>query len=352
MKSKIPTRSELLNVYSSGLPVEEIARNFKCGRRTLKRWLFEYNITEISYHERRPYPTVSPKQKQLILGSLLGDMSIVPKGPQARLSVTHGLNQYKYLIYKKNILGKLAGGIYNSISKKHVSSNGKVFQESRCKLLQSIVHPYFYELRNKLYPQGNKTVSKWWLDQIDEIGLAFFFMDDGGCNRSGSNLLFEFHTLSFSGKECKTICDWLSTFGLNAYISSWGSVKLRANSSDTFISLVSNHILDCLLYKINGKRAPKRPFIEKCCEETSANNKQSCGRTNSKSENKTHSFRSRVSTSKSDTQLHKRDTSSSGTEGSEAENKTGCDDQKSPSSETTSNTGDLKTDPNPGPGKG
>jgi len=139
-------------------------------------------------------PVLSREQYQAVLGMVLGDGNIQKTKNLARLRFTHGEKQLDYLNYKKTIL---ENQIYqnNAIGKSGYSDN-KIYT---CNTLCS---NDYREIYNKFYINGKKIITKELLDELDEISLAFWFMDDGYyCKHENITGYYELATHSFKENE-------------------------------------------------------------------------------------------------------------------------------------------------------
>jgi len=259
MNSIKPTKQEILDLYNNGVTIDKMLNSFRCRRTTLYKWFGEYGIQFVPYFRRRIYPTICENVKQIILGTLLGDASIVIKGPQARLSISHSTMQDNYVRHIESVLGALCCGVYDVVNKEHTKHDGTIIKTTAGLLLQSKVHPYFLELRERIYIDGRKTVTEQWLNQVTEVGLAYFFMDDGSsrCNVRGIKRVYEFHTQSYNDNERALICGWLLRFGIDAWQSKRKSIVLSMKSDDRFVKLVEPFIIESMRYKLFGKPTQK-----------------------------------------------------------------------------------------------
>ena len=119
--------------------------------------------------------------KQLLIGSLLGDGSFCSLGRHTKnmyLSIAHSMKQEEYLKFKVSILNRygLASTIQYNVTKSSRYKNGEV---SECRH-KSRLHPIFTNIRAKYYdPSGHKRIHRDFVKDIDELGLAIWYMDDG-----------------------------------------------------------------------------------------------------------------------------------------------------------------------------
>lgn len=112
---------------------------------------------------------INDDQKQVALGSFLGDGHLDRyKDNVYRLSMTHGISQKDYCIWKSSILdSKISYIKENGFSKKEaISSQSKLFA-----------------IENN-FPKTKNTCPQWVLDELDERGMAIWFMDDGSLIKS------------------------------------------------------------------------------------------------------------------------------------------------------------------------
>lgn len=245
----------------------DIARRILRIRDTnLDKLLKKFNIKKQPKYKRRRYPEIQQSVKEYILGSLLGDMSIVKKGPQHRLSISHSAKQRDYIEHQKTILGELAlNNIQETVSSAH---KAKIFlnnqwethtiKETNCLLLHSIVHPYFTELRNKLYPNNKKALHKWWLDQLTERSLAYWVMDDGSTNYADNSYVICISTYGFTYDENLMLQLFLKRkFNLNVNLQivknrgNGYALRFNTENSKKLRELVRPYIIDCMRYKID-----------------------------------------------------------------------------------------------------
>lgn len=203
------------------------------------------------------YPTIIGndliKLEQFIRGSLLGDgciPKITEKGKNYRMTFGHGLKQICYLNWKHQFLNDfdLAGKI---VTRTAVSDR---YKNGFCTSLhfKSKTHPIFTKFRKQYYPEGKKVLNKEDIIQMDEFGLAIWFMDDGYINNSKNKSSFAvLCTTSFNKDETEFLINFLEkkwNFKCYYYSSEKG-IRFSVESSKKLINLISKYIVDCLKYK-------------------------------------------------------------------------------------------------------
>lgn len=179
--------------------------------------------------------------KQRIIGFVLGDgyLSKVQRNGNSRLVLHHSVNQKEYLNFKIKLLKEL--GFEMTIPKIQYStlSNGKEYAtlHSESKYL-----PIFKSVREKVYPYGRKTIRSTVIENINEVDLALWFLDDGGIQRGsssgvGKNNGLRLSTECFDKNEHEIMQKYLKrNFGLTAYVNyKKGQPYLYFNIIDSMI---------------------------------------------------------------------------------------------------------------------
>ncbi len=193
-------------------------------------------------------------QRSFILGSLLGDSCCSRfSAGSCGFSFVHGKKQLDYLSFKARLfdacIRESIGGFVPSKKLYHAVP-------SRLEEADAI--------HRLVYKNGRKTINQKWLDQIDDIGLAAWYMDDGqlsrqfGKNSKNASLSAFLHTEGFSYKENLLICKWLlNKWNLKASVYSNGSrghhyIRITSDSSKRFWDIVRPYIIKSMSYKIPG----------------------------------------------------------------------------------------------------
>jgi recombination protein RecA len=176
-------------------------------------------------------------QREMVVGSVLGDATLIPTTAGSCFRVHHGSQQQAYVDWKFEVLERYVR------SKPSKCRNGYYFR--------TVTHPEFSDLRNLFYPKDQKVVPIGLLErELTEYGLAVWFMDDGAAE--GNQV--RFNTQSFSKLENETIAELLrAKFGLYSRLNADKGryrLRLRAASMDRFRSLVRRHMLPNMLYKL------------------------------------------------------------------------------------------------------
>jgi len=208
--------------------------------------------------------TFQKKKKELLLGMLLGDAGLGVTGPYSNtafLYFTHTISQKDYLIEKCSLLG-LEFYFQEYSSKMQKIKNYVAYFKPSIRT-QSKTYPFLYDFYLLCYKNGRKTLTKEWLDQISEISLAYFYLDDGSLlkerNKTSIHAI-EFATQGFTKEEQLLLKETVERkFGLKANLyktNSGTGWRLRVSSVKRFFYLISPWIsLNLMEYKI-GKHCP------------------------------------------------------------------------------------------------
>lgn len=221
-------QEEFEKLWKDGKSDEEIAEYFGVSVLTIKTFRTKgenagkFNIIRNFSQEEH---TLSEEQEQMILGSLLGDMNLSTPGMNrqvnSRLAIVQSEQQEELFMKKVEILGEFMGS-YRLYIPSPDSRTGKVYKSWRG---NSKAHSVFTNIYHLLYPNGVKTITKEYLNKINNpIALAYWFMDDG---------TFDGHiaTNCFSEKEHDLFVNWM--------LEKWGILCAKHKSNTQFNIYIS-----------------------------------------------------------------------------------------------------------------
>lgn len=185
--------------------------------------------------------------KQFLIGSYLGDGSFTKLGNGAknsRLSIAHGINQKEYAIKKWTLLDNL--DLAGKLSENEIA-------DERCKLgyfeeirFKSLSHPIFTQYRVKGYVDGKKRLNLDLIEDIDILGLAIWFMDDG----SRTNDSCELNCHKFYDIEKLQLSTLLNRRFNIAFNVTQNTLYIPKEQHQKFKLLVLPYVLDSLKYKL------------------------------------------------------------------------------------------------------
>ena len=199
---------------------------------------------------------LSPIQRELIYGSMMGDAK--RQSPRSCASVGFGQSEIQryYLKWKSVILNNIMSkkGIHEC--SRYDNRFGKVYTSHR---FYCVANSDVEEILTKFYKTGKKVITQEILDNLTDFSLAVWYMDDGGTYwrvdkiERGLNPApgVKLCTDSFSREENLMICNWLKNkYNINSYIeSSRGRVQVNADSVERFLNIIKPHVIPPMLYK-------------------------------------------------------------------------------------------------------
>jgi hypothetical protein len=174
-------------------------------------------------------------QKQVCLGTLLGDGHLIERGS---LKVTHAWHQFTYLKWKHTILSPHVCAIGYEESVKEVTG-------TRCFgfLLRTTPHTWLKSLHKVFYPDGRRIFPSSVLESLEPLGLAVWYFDDGHL----SDGLPSFALGSITTEEAEEVCTQVrARFGLDTYVGPQSTetckiMSVRARSADILFHLVRGY---------------------------------------------------------------------------------------------------------------
>lgn len=251
-KIDIP-KEKLVELYNEKhLTMFEIAEIYNVDRTTISNKLKEFGIdsnpTQRKYRILKATP-ISKKQREMIVGSVLGDASIILSGRKKNpyFKIAHCEKQKEYLMWKKEILGNFVNTVNKVMDKR---GNSTMF------CFNTISHQGFHSLRELFY-DGNKKVIK---DEVglhlSPLGLATWFMDDG--SRSGRGNNYRLSTDGFSKDDNYKLKNILkANFDLNVkvleytrYDQKYYYLFINKRNAINMTKIIRSYIVDCMKYKL------------------------------------------------------------------------------------------------------
>jgi len=193
---------------------------------------------------------LTSKQKEVLIGTLLGDGTMELNGKYPRLRIQHSKKQNSYLKWKHKVFSEIATKEKNLYRKEDYRTRKKYEYCS----FDTYSIPSLDKFYKMFYVSGKKKVP----DNFDRIlnssfSLAVWFMDDGQ-KRSDCNAL-RISTDSFSYKEQTILQKCLAkNFNIFAKIHKKGkfwNLYIPSREAKKFINIVSQYIIPSMKYKIS-----------------------------------------------------------------------------------------------------
>lgn len=220
----------------------EIGRRFGVSQMQAGRLLRAAGIPTRAKSDRLMLPGVTPRQHEVLVGSLLGDGSMSATGSKtARFSEGHSLKQEGYLAWKAAELGSLVSSTYKT--RKVVGEceyRGVGLTTHGCRQLRPY-YDLFYGTGKRVFPESLS-------DMMTPLVLAVWYMDDG-------SLMGKFHPRIAFGLDDGSLArsvSALAVLGLRATVHGTGgdrSIQFPGQS-DTFFNLVRDAVGAVMPYKL------------------------------------------------------------------------------------------------------
>lgn len=140
--------------------------------------------------------TLSQLQRDVLVGTLLGDGGVRFRGNDCRLHVKHAIRQLSLVNYKRQIFADITRMGVSVFSQ---AVGQKVYQFAE---FVTLTHPEFTRYYRLFYPSSRKIVPAI-VGQllVNPISLAVWFMDDGSADYAGAQLA----THSFTEAEVEKL---------------------------------------------------------------------------------------------------------------------------------------------------
>lgn len=267
LKHLSKTQEKLVwKLYYSGLNREEIAKRTGFSHYSIRQ-VMDHKCLPLgekhAQHRENKTISLTYDQKQLILGSLLGDACLsyrirkdVCKRVQLELSIPHCVQQLGYLEYAARILDA-------NISKTIQSGKSKSKQDAFIHRLSFSNKYELIKIHNICFIDGRKSITPEWMQEIDAAAIAYWFMDDGSSTRHPlhkNTITVKFATQSFDRAEHKLLQQKLLDFGIETTLHKANggteiNVYVRQKSINKLMDLIEPIVskIPCMLYKIKRK---------------------------------------------------------------------------------------------------
>ncbi|TSC68086.1 MAG: ubiquinol-cytochrome c reductase cytochrome b subunit [Parcubacteria group bacterium Gr01-1014_72] len=180
---------------------------------------------------------IGERQKEVIMGSLLGDAHLVRTTYGFAFRVNHGIVQKDYVDWKYKEIESLT------------NSSPKTYKNSY--YFRTVSHPFFEILRKAFYRRRRKIVPKILEEWMTPLALSVWIMDDG--SRDGNQV--RINSQCFSKRENKELIRiFKATLGIKATLNRDKDMfRLRiADSSMTKLKkMVEPFIVPSMRYKFS-----------------------------------------------------------------------------------------------------
>ena len=196
---------------------------------------------------------LSLSQRQIILGGLLGDASLNKKSQYIEFS--QGEKQEKYLAWKYSFFN-----IDNKIKNVYNTFHNKKFLRYYFNIYRKNMDDEFlsFLFKNLYSNEGRKKISFKYLESLNPLGLAIWWMDDGNISLSKENRYGKLSTHCFNYEEHIIIQKYFKeTWGINVSIKKekeiYYFIRLNATELKKLIKIIYKYVIQIpnMAYKVD-----------------------------------------------------------------------------------------------------
>ena len=264
LKGKVPWRKKYISDFTSdeikkaihmfddGQSVKKIALWFEISAPAISRLLLANNRKPICSSRKYDLLRIVPinlKQKQLLVGHILGDGCLYRDGPNSmyKVGIGHKKSHEQYFHWKIAMFDPFINTWYESINKK---KNSVMLQTS------TICHPELKKFANMFYlADRTKIVPKNLDPYMTPIALAVWIMDDGNLN-NGVNMRISTHGFSYKDhielqsllKRCFDIRSKIMEFKYKGKL--YNQLTLNKDNTQKLSDIIRPYVVDCMKYKL------------------------------------------------------------------------------------------------------
>lgn len=220
MKRNKIVKEELVSLLEELGSVGKVASKLSIPYSTIYAWYVKDKIklpeSCMTVYDELRKVSLSSNQRSVVLGSLLGDGSLIKqrKSKNARLQIGHCTKQLDYLKWKKSLLNPFVNKITLAENPGKKIISGKESYSTGYYFINTIAHPDITEYFNKYYVKGHKRINEDIIKELDLLGLCIWLADDGSFSFHGSKtaLRGSIATCSFYVEEIEILIETLKKF--------------------------------------------------------------------------------------------------------------------------------------------
>lgn len=253
---------------------KETAKHFGVSLSTIDRITKKHNLFKWKVDLPNNF---TKKQKELLIGSLLGDGSLSkPKRGKSNFSECHSVKQKEYLVWKNDLLKPFSRKLVSTPPIEAVFPNGKIGKRKESWQCYTLYHQLFAEMEKQWYLRNengyvlkNNRRIKCLPEEISVSSFSFavWFFDDGYNNWSQRNAAIS--TDGFSEDECNRLVAIIDD-SLSMY------TRVRRTSGDNYeiyipartyfdcMDMIKDQKIrcECMSYKFDTSKCIKKQFSQ------------------------------------------------------------------------------------------
>jgi len=193
---------------------------------------------------------ISRRERDIILGTILGDGHLAMLKSDARLEINHSEKQKSYVFWMHKELKRLVSAKPHRIVIKDQRFKEKTYVQYRFKTMVSSVLTQYHCL---FYREGKKVVPSRIVEILKSpLSLAVWFMDDGGRRNDCYGLFL--NTLSFTKAEHLLLQECLmKNYSIDSnlhWIQDGYRLYIPSKYAQAFCEMVYPHVIPCMRYKL------------------------------------------------------------------------------------------------------
>lgn len=250
---------KVINMFDGGCSVKQIAQTFEISAPSISRLLAFNNrvpICSAKKYNRLRNISISSKQKQIIIGHLLGDGCIYRDGPNSmyKIEISQKEGHEQYFHWKINMFSPFVNNWRRNYDKR---GNSVMLHAT------TICHQEIKEFADMFYLANREKIVPKKIDIfMTPLALAIWIMDDGSLN-AGVNMRIA--TMQFSHEShielqnllerCFNVKSKIMKFKYKDKI--YNQLTLNKKNTQILSDIISPYVIDCMMYKIMPKQVGK-----------------------------------------------------------------------------------------------
>lgn len=257
------TREQFEEEYKSGQSLDQISQKYDIQRDHTTQLREFWGIKRLGpkfIHRKKTEKSLTYRQKKIVYGGLLGDAG---KMSLSSVKMKQSTKQKEYLMWKYE---QLKEHVSPKSLQEHSYYDKRYHKEYHTIMFYTYANTDIETIVHQFYNSGKKVVTSEILDNLDELALAVWFMDDGKTGwsyssrqRTGYNFKPEsiLCTDSFSREENELICEWFNKkWGIKCFLRKnkprkHFRVVFSTSTVDLFHGLMRPFFIPSMLYKID-----------------------------------------------------------------------------------------------------
>ena len=154
---------------------------------------------------------ITPLQKQVLLGMVIGDGCLILRGDTASIWFSHKRDHLEYVEWKHTLLGEIS----SNYRRDFLSGYGSSIIQTKT------TGNYFVKkyLESFILDNGNRVIPSWVSQELTPISLAIWYMDDGSLSHwEGQEDGVNFAVCSESNEDCEVLLKGLKRFNIEGQL--------------------------------------------------------------------------------------------------------------------------------------